>query len=602
MRPVYTSLEEMKTEPIVIGYVGENEHTNVFFDCTEIFAQYPDATPRLMVEPPKGDDYPSITRREGNFVVWPVTNSDLLYRGDGRCQLEFVETRDNASSIVAKSPRARLKILESVVATGEIPTPVQQWVDRADEKLEEVDHALQTFPAGGDQGAVLTKASDDDYDTVWQEVDLSGKADKADTVLDTTLSRGRDSTSTTGTGSVAFGSNVEASGSYSRALGNDTIASGYGSSAEGNHTEANHAYQHVFGTYNKPDISNNPGTEKGDYVEIVGNGTSGSNKNNARTLDWAGNEELGGGLKIGTTLSRGRKANTTVGNGSFAFGDNVEASGLHSVAFGYRTKASSLYSHAEGDNTIASGQRGHAEGSYTKASGGGGAHAEGSSTTASGQSSHAEGDRSTSSGIASHAQGFETVASGDFSHSEGALTVASGKQSHAEGNSTEANHYCQHVFGMLNVADPSTESASKKGTYAEIVGNGTGLYERSNARTLDWSGNERLNGTLYVGCNADSSGGTEVATKVVVETVTGTTPSITGVDNHRYVCGEVSTLSITAPATGAIEVIFESGSTATVLTTSGITFPSWFDSTDLEADATYEINVLDGRGAVMVWN
>jgi len=47
--------------------------------------------------------------------------------------------------------------------------------------------------------------------------------------------------------------------------------------------------------------------------------------------------------------------------------------------------------------------------------------------------------------------------------------------------------------------------------YAEIVGNGVSDYKRSNARALDWNGNEYLNGDLYVNCNADSTGGTKVA-------------------------------------------------------------------------------------------
>lgn len=83
--------------------------------------------------------------------------------------------------------------------------------------------------------------------------------------------------------------------------------------------------------------------------------------------------------------------------------------------------------------------------------------------------------------------------------------------------------------------------------------------------------------------------------------VTGTTPSITGESNKRYVCGEVSTISITPPETGMIDVVFVSGSTATVLTATGIVFPEWFDSTNLESNTRYEINVLDGYGVVTAW-
>ena len=88
-----------------------------------------------------------------------------------------------------------------------------------------------------------------------------------------------------------------------------------------------------------------------------------------------------------------------------------------------------------------------------------------------------------------------------------------------------------------------------------------------------------------------------------VVTVSGTTPTITGLAGHRYICGEVSTLSITPPQSGIVDVIFTSGTTATVLTVPNtVKFPAWFDPTDLEASKTYEISILEGTlGAVMSW-
>lgn len=87
------------------------------------------------------------------------------------------------------------------------------------------------------------------------------------------------------------------------------------------------------------------------------------------------------------------------------------------------------------------------------------------------------------------------------------------------------------------------------------------------------------------------------------ETISGTTPSITGKAGVRYICGEVSTISITPPASGAVDVVFESGSTPAVLTVpSTVKFPAWFDADNLEANKTYEINILDGvYGVVTSW-
>lgn len=87
-------------------------------------------------------------------------------------------------------------------------------------------------------------------------------------------------------------------------------------------------------------------------------------------------------------------------------------------------------------------------------------------------------------------------------------------------------------------------------------------------------------------------------------TVSGSTPSITAQANTRYICGTVSTLTFTPSATGICDVRFTSGSTATVLTVpSTVRWPDWFDPTALEANTTYELNVMDGvYGAVAIWS
>ena len=115
--------------------------------------------------------------------------------------------------------------------------------------------------------------------------------------------------------------------------------------------------------------------------------------------------------------------------------------------------------------------------------------AEGYRTIASGEQSHAEGANTTASGEISHAEGYHTTASGGTSHAEGNETIASGERSHAEGWMTVASSMNQHVQGRYNIED----SANK---YAHIVGNGTDDANRSNAHTIDWSGNAWFAGTV----------------------------------------------------------------------------------------------------------
>lgn len=88
--------------------------------------------------------------------------------------------------------------------------------------------------------------------------------------------------------------------------------------------------------------------------------------------------------------------------------------------------------------------------------------------------------------------------------------------------------------------------------------------------------------------------------EVEVVTVTGANPTITAENNKRYVCGEVATLTITPVSSGITDVRFTSGTTATVLNLpQTVKMPAWFT---VEANKTYEINILDGiYGAVMAW-
>lgn len=164
------------------------------------------------------------------------------------------------------------------------------------------------------------------------------------------------------------------------------------------------------------------------------------------------------------------KANPT-GTGSFSLNRKANTTiGYRSVATGY--------------NTTASGMN---------------AHSEGATTTASGSNSHSEGFSTTASGNQAHSEGAGTIASGNNSHSEGAETTASGERSHAEGLNTEAKGNNQHVSGKYNIVDNNNE-------YAEIIGNGTSSSARSNARTLDWQGNETLAGDVIINGNQSVSG------------------------------------------------------------------------------------------------
>lgn len=156
------------------------------------------------------------------------------------------------------------------------------------------------------------------------------------------------------------------------------------------------------------------------------------------------------------------------------------------------------FAHGEGIYTQSTGSASHSEGSGTVASGNN-SHAEGGGSRATGMQSHAEGGGTLASGASSHAEGGGSQATGAQSHAEGGGSVASAQNSHAEGTGTIAASEAQHVVGKYNIEDNQDE-------YVEIVGNGnlpSGASQptRSNARTLDWQGNETLAGDLIINGN-----------------------------------------------------------------------------------------------------
>ena len=263
----------------------------------------------------------------------------------------------------------------------------------------------------------------------------------------------------------------KALGKYSHAEGAGTIASGDYSHAEG----------------------------CGGMETIILTGDPGAT---AFIFDYEWPDELHVGLLIKFEETFSKIIEIDLENSSIVLDSPISNEALNnSTAYIYYGIASAGSSHAEGAGTIASGDSSHAEGAGTIASGDY-SHAEGAGTIASGDYSHAEGARTIASGYFSHAEGLETIASGYFSHAEGAGTIASGyyshaegagtiasgDSSHAEGAGTIASGYFSHAEGMYNIEDTD-------GLYLHIVGNG-GYENKSNAHTIDWSGNAVFAGTV----------------------------------------------------------------------------------------------------------
>ena len=99
---------------------------------------------------------------------------------------------------------------------------------------------------------------------------------------------------------------------------------------------------------------------------------------------------------------------------------------------------------------------------------------------AAGGYSYAGGRMAKAWGRTAYATGDHTTAWGYASTAEGNYTNAFGGSSHAQNEGTQANGEAQTTLGRYNVTDT---------TSAVIIGNGTTNNTRSNALTVDWSGN-----------------------------------------------------------------------------------------------------------------
>lgn len=311
---------------------------------------------------------------------------------------------------------------------------------------------------------------------------LADYALKDNTVITGSLSMNRMNVAdTTGDYSVSLGWSNKAQGEASAAFGISTLATGKASFTSGQASVAEGYAAHaegMSGSYGTASHSEGMSYARGDYSHSEGKNTSSEGE---------GSHSEG----VGGTYEEEVDGETVTKNyGALYDADHAE---------GWKTIADSSLNdryaaHAEGSFTKAMADSAHAEGIQSIASGAS-SHAEGNGSKASGASSHAEGVASEASASGSHAEGYHSNATAAYAHAEGRESVAAGLASHAEGYCTRADRTGHHVVGRYNITDTVGSASNYYGKYVEIVGNGTSSA-RSNARTVDWSGNEWLAGTM----------------------------------------------------------------------------------------------------------
>lgn len=182
MRPVSLRLEDIENMLLVLGFVGENEHTRVRFDAKKMYDQYPNGIVSLSVTPPEGESYPAVIERDGDMVIWDIVDSNLTAEGSGEYQLTFTQEPHVAKTYVGK-----FKVKRSIVPTGNIPSGLDDFITRAGAALEAIPEEIaaefgailvvaETLPAGSS----ATASFDPETMTLTIGIPEGGKGDPGD--------------------------------------------------------------------------------------------------------------------------------------------------------------------------------------------------------------------------------------------------------------------------------------------------------------------------------------------------------------------------------------------------------------------------------------
>ncbi len=323
--------------------------------------------------------------------------------------------------------------------------------------------------------------------------DVSGKADKEDTVLTTTLSRGRKENTRVGLASFAFGDRVEASNQYAFATGSQTTASGLDSHAEGSMSYATGAGSHA----------ENTGIANGDNSHAEGVGTAVGNTSHSEgygTVARGAYSHAEGRAEMQYCPLTGAANSTSyVVGGTFVpeKGMVFTESGVTAVvnSFNADTRTvvlnKTLSSEALNKNVLI-----HKNG------------------IAAGMSSHVENEGNFANGNYSHAEGFGTIANLQTMHVSGSYNVegtpydewvsgteyAAGKRVNRLGYGYECiTPNSDTVFTASN-----WKRVVQDGNEIFVVGNGTANNDRSNAFKVTADGNGEFQGDVIANGNGGS--------------------------------------------------------------------------------------------------
>ena len=206
----------------------------------------------------------------------------------------------------------------------------------------------------------------------------------------------------------------------------------------------------------------------------------------------------------------------------------VHKEGNYIEVWATNTNSSSVYCHYTWQSYTESNHDSLSVGKATKATGDSSVST-GISTDATGKASYAGGYHSRATKDYAHAEGFSTRAEGIGAFSIGSNSAAGGNFAFAQGSDTKASSVNQAAFGKYNIED--TQDA-----YAFLIGNGTS-NTRSNALSVDWSGNLEVAGNVTAGNGLSIENIGEGLASINTTGATNTTGSTINAGTYFYLNG-----------------------------------------------------------------
>lgn len=171
MKIVKTAYERFGAIPICLGRADEKGVVGIEIDISSPLEEYPDAYFGIAAEAPDGTEYPVVCETEGKILKWIVNDSDTAKSGKGRAQVVMY----GADGEIGRSKPVDTSVLPSIIAKGNPPDPVQNWLDN-----------VQNASGGGAFAPVIevTAAGDEIFDAV------GGRASSVVATLDPKLENG----------------------------------------------------------------------------------------------------------------------------------------------------------------------------------------------------------------------------------------------------------------------------------------------------------------------------------------------------------------------------------------------------------------------------